>query len=133
MKTSSNWVYKHTDKSGYRVYKLWNADNKRLTILHLRHYKDDLNDHVNWELWEAAGGYTDEDQAASTLQYKDGGIYGTGFIECLNNAIEKPVTYSPMYPEDEYELMHDRLEREEELSNIEWDAHWAQVDAEKRL
>lgn len=114
---NAKWKYEYTTPDGNRIYKLWNRDNRQLSILRLRHYKDHLNEHVNWEIWNSPSFCTDEDEAAKMLQYKDCGIYGVNFLDCLNDAVKRPITISgPMFEEDNYELEEDRLEREEEFA-----------------
>ena len=46
---NKRWTYEYTDQDGNRFYRLWDRQNKHLTVLQLRHYKDDLMgcDHVN--------------------------------------------------------------------------------------
>ena len=89
-----NWKYEYTDSDGNRFYKLYNRQNKQLCILSLRHYEDSAMDmdHVNWELWNSPAGCEDEDHAETLLVYSDSGIFGTGFVGCLQDALERPRT-----------------------------------------
>ena len=89
IKNYSKWTYEYTDEDGNRFYRMWDRQNKQLTVLNLRHYKDDLMnmDHVNWEVWRSPSGCSDEDYAENNLEYIDCGIYGTGFVSCLNDAM----------------------------------------------
>lgn len=97
-----NWTYEYTDEDGNRFYKLYNRENKQLCVLSLRHYKDFLNDHINWELWNSPSHCEDEDHAETLLIYSDSGIFGSGFVSCLRDAIEQTRTLS--YPTTEYKL-----------------------------
>ena len=89
MQNKGNWTYEYTDENGNRFYKLYDRTNKHLSVLSLRHYKDDpMNmDHINWELWNSPAGCEDEDHAETLLEYYDSGIYGYGFVSCLGDSI----------------------------------------------
>ena len=103
-----NWTYEYTDSDGNRFYKLYNRTNKQLCVLSLRHYTDTLMDmdHVNWELWNSPSGCEDEEHAETLLIYSDSGIFGSGFIDCLKNAIERPrtLTMPSHWEESPYKL-----------------------------
>jgi hypothetical protein len=49
-------------------------------------------DHVNWEMWKSPSFCEDEDHAETLLEYYDSGIFGTGFLTCLKDAIERKCT-----------------------------------------
>jgi hypothetical protein len=46
----------------------------------------DMN-HVNWELWKSPSFCEDEDNAETLLTYYDSGIFGSGFVDCITDAI----------------------------------------------
>ena len=84
---NKGWTYEYTDDDGNRFYRMWDRQNKQLHVLNLRHYKDhDLN-HVNWEIWRSPSFCENESHAEDNLEYFDCGIFGTGFIECLTDAM----------------------------------------------
>ena len=101
-----NWKYEYTDQSGNRFYKLYDRQNKQLCVLNLRHYKDELNDHINWEMWKSPSFCVDEDHAEGLLEYYDSGIFGTGFVSCLTDAVKRPrtLTMPPHWEESPYKL-----------------------------
>jgi len=111
IQNKGNWTYEYTDENGSRFYKLYDRQNKHLSVLSLRHYKDDHPiygmgmDHVNWELWNSPAGCENEDHAEKLLEYYDSGIYGTGFVDCITDSILKTRTIS--YPTTEYKLHKD--------------------------
>lgn len=86
---NKRWTYEYTDQDGNRFYRLWDRQNKQLTVLQLRHYKDDLMDcdHVNWEIWKSPSQCENESHAEDNLEYYNCGIYGAGFVSCLDDAI----------------------------------------------
>ena len=102
---SRNWTYEYTDADGNRFYRLYDRQNKQLTVLNLRHYSDDMSDHLNWELWKSPSHCEDEDHAETLLEYYDSGIYGTGFVSCLQDAIEQKRTLVTLG--NEYKLCKD--------------------------
>lgn len=83
------WTYEYTDVDGNRFYRMWDRQNKQLHVLNLRHSKDDLlnTDHVNWEIWRSPSHCESESHAEDNLEYFDCGIYGTGFVNCLSDAM----------------------------------------------
>ncbi|MAV44083.1 MAG: hypothetical protein CMA30_06365 [Euryarchaeota archaeon] len=83
------WTYEYTDADGNRFYRMWDRQNKQLHVLNLRHSKDDLMDtnHVNWEIWRSPSHCESESHAEDNLEYFDCGIYGSGFVSCLNDAM----------------------------------------------
>ena len=111
LQNKGNWKYEYTDENGNRFYKLYDRQNKHLSVLNLRHYKDDHPiygmgmDHVNWELWNSPAGCENEDHAETLLEYHDCGIYGTGFVACIKDAIEQKRTLT--HPTFEYKLCKD--------------------------
>jgi hypothetical protein len=115
----NRWKYCYTNVDGWRIYKLWQRDNKRLSVLHLRRYKDDLSDHLNWEIWESPLFSGTEDEAEKCLRYVDGGIYGHDFLQVLQDAITPKVDLKPLNWE-EYKLQEDWDKETEE--------HWAKLD-----
>ena len=94
MQNKGNWTYEYTDENGNRFYKLYNRQNKQLSVLNLRHYEDDAMDmnHVNWEMWNSPSGCEDEDHAETLLEYYDSGIFGSGFVDCITDSILKTRT-----------------------------------------
>ena len=104
IQNKGHWTYEYTDENGNRFYKLYDRTNKHLSVLNLRHYKDDLMDmnHVNWELWVSRAGCEDEDHAETLLEYHDSGIFGSGFVDCITDAIERSRSLHPLV--DKYKL-----------------------------
>ena len=94
LQNKGNWTYEYTDDHNNRFYKLYDRTNKQLSVLNLRHYKDDLMDmdHVNWEMWKSPSHCEGEDHAETLLEYYDSGIFGSGFLSCLTDAVERPRT-----------------------------------------
>ena len=84
---NKGWTYEYTDEDGNRFYRMWDRQNKQLHVLNLRHYSDgyDMN-HVNWEIWRSPSFCEDESHAEDNLEYFDCGIFGAGFVDCLNDA-----------------------------------------------
>ena len=110
LQNKGNWTYEYTDENGNRFYKLYDRTNKHLSVLNLRHYKDDGMgmDHVNWEMWHSPSGCESEEHAETLLEYYDSGIYGYGFVSCLVDAVNQPVTLSPAHWEESpYKLSKD--------------------------
>ena len=108
LQNKGNWTYEYTDENGNRFYKLYNRQNKQLSVLNLRHYEDggmDMN-HVNWEMWNSPSGCEDEDHAETLLEYYDSGIFGSGFLSCLTDAVERPrtLTMPSHWEESPYKL-----------------------------
>ena len=97
---NKRWTYEYTDQDGNRFYRLWDRQNKHLTVLQLRHYKDDLLncDHVNWEIWKSPSNCENESYAEDNLEYFDCGIYGVEFIDCLTDAIRPEFSRKAEYP-----------------------------------
>ena len=114
IQNKGNWKYEYTDENDNRFYKLYNRQNKQLSVLNLRHYEDDGMDmnHVNWELWNSPSGCEDEDHAETLLEYYDSGIFGSGFLSCLTDAVERPrtLTMPSHWEESPYKLSKDLLE-----------------------
>jgi hypothetical protein len=112
LQNKGNWTYEYTDQDGNRFYKLYDRTNKHLSVLQLRHYKDDMMgmNHVNWEMWNSPSGCEDEDHAEGLLEYYDCGIYGSGFVSCLQDAIDKPrtLTMPAHWEESPYKLHKDQ-------------------------
>ena len=96
LQNKGNWTYEYTDQNGNRFYKLYDRTNKHLSVLNLRRYKDDPMDmnHVNSELWVSPAGCEDEDDAETLLEYHDSGIFGSGFVDCITDAILQTRTLS---------------------------------------
>ena len=90
IQNKGNWTYEYTDENGNRFYKLYDRQNKQLSVLNLRHYKDDLMDmnHVNWEMWRSPSFCQDQDHAETLLEYYDSGIFGSGFLSCLTDSMD---------------------------------------------
>ncbi len=102
-------TYEYTDRKHYRVYRSWDRDNKCLKIIRLRDTKAGF---ISYEIWESPVFCPDEDEAAKALQYKDSGMYGHSFVDCLRDCLDQHrVTITD--PTKEYELEEDRWEREE--------------------
>ena len=114
IQNKGNWTYEYTDVDGNRFYKLYNRTNKQLSVLSLRHYKDDGMDmdHVNWELWNSPSGCEDEDHAETLLEYYDSGIFGSGFVDCICDSILKTRTLKmpAHWKESPYRLSKDLAE-----------------------
>jgi hypothetical protein len=114
LQNKGNWKYEYTDENGNRFYKLYNRQNKQLSVLNLRHYEDDGMDmnHVNWEMWNSPSGCEDEDHAETLLEYYDSGIFGSGFLSCLTDAVERPrtLTMPSHWEESPYKLSKDLAE-----------------------
>jgi hypothetical protein len=92
IQNKGNWTYEYTDDHNNRFYKLYDRQNKQLCVLNLRQYNDEYNDHINWEMWKSPSFCVDEDHAEGLLEYYDSGIYGSGFVSCLVDAVDKPRT-----------------------------------------
>ena len=114
LQNKGNWTYEYTDENGNRFYKLYDRTNYQLSVLNLRHYKDDLTDmdHVNWEMWKSPSFCEDEDHAETLLEYYDSGIFGSGFLSCLTDAVERPRTLMmpSHWEESPYKLSKDLAE-----------------------
>ena len=114
LQNKGNWTYEYTDQNDNRFYKLYDRTNKHLSVLNLRHYKDDLMDmnHVNWELWVSPSHCEDEGHAETLLEYHDSGIFGSGFVSCLTDAVKRPrtLTMPPHWEESAYKLSKDLAE-----------------------
>ena len=112
LQNKGNWTYEYTDENDNRFYKLYNRQNKQLSVLSLRHYKNDLDDmiHVNWEMWNSPSGCEDEDHAETLLEFHDSGIFGSGFVCCLTDAVERPrtLTMPPHWEDSPYKLHKDQ-------------------------
>ena len=100
-------MYEYTDENGNRFYKLYDRQNKQLSVLNLRHYKDDLMDmnHVNWELWKSPSFCETEQHAEELLEYYDSGIFGAGFVGCITDSILKTRSFHPF--KGKYKLSKD--------------------------
>ena len=109
LQNKGNWTYEYTDENGNRFYKLYNRQNKQLSVLNLRHYEDDGMDmnHVNWEMWNSPSGCENEDHAETLLEYYDSGIFGSGFVDCITDSILKTRSFHPY--NDKYKLHKDSL------------------------
>ena len=105
LQNNGHWTYEYTDSCGNRFYKMYDRTNKQLCVLNLRHYRDDQNNHVNWEMWKSPSHCTDEDHAETLLEYYDSGIYGSGFVSCLQDAVMKINCFKPAFPK--YKLSKD--------------------------
>ena len=90
LQNKGNWTYEYTDVDNNRFYKLYDRMNKQLSVLNLRHYRDDPSDmnHVNWEMWRSPSFCQDQDHAETLLEYYDSGIFGSGFLSCLTDAAD---------------------------------------------
>ncbi len=97
LQNKGNWTYEYTDENDNRFYKLYDRTNYQLSVLNLRHYKDDLTDmdHVNWEMWKSPSFCETEQHAEELLEYYDSGIFGTGFVNCITDAILKTRSFHP--------------------------------------
>ena len=114
LQNKGNWTYEYTDQNDNRFYKLYDRTNKHLSVLNLRHYKDDVMDmdHVNWELWVSPSHCEDEDHAETLLEYHDSGIFGSGFVDCICDSILKTRTLKmpAHWKESPYRLREDLLD-----------------------
>ena len=79
---------RHADGVAEAVKEVLAALLPSVCALQLRHYTDDLSDHVNWKIWRSPSFCNNEEHAETLLEYYDCGIFGSVFIGCLKDSMD---------------------------------------------